>query len=98
MPVLVESNKATATARNTGSNQQVLEGPVIKYALATTEQEFATVAAAKTLATWKTDVALRKSSLFLNWKSWLLEIQPTPNSKETKATSLLLVKKLELSI
>jgi hypothetical protein len=26
-----------------------LEGPVIKYALATTEQEFATVAAAKAL-------------------------------------------------
>lgn len=60
MPILVESNKATATARNTGSNQQVLEGPVIKYALATTEQEFATVTAAKTLATWKADVALKK--------------------------------------
>jgi hypothetical protein len=60
MPILVESNKATATARNTGANGQVLEGPVIKYALATTEQEFATVAAAKTLATWKADVALKK--------------------------------------
>jgi hypothetical protein len=34
MPILVESNKATATARNTGANGQVLEGPVIKYALA----------------------------------------------------------------
>lgn len=60
MPILVESNKDTATARNTGANGQVLEGPVIKYALATTEQEFATVAAAKTLATWKADVALKK--------------------------------------
>lgn len=60
MPILVESNKATAAARNTGANGQVLEGPVIKYALATTEQEFATVAAAKTLATWKADVALKK--------------------------------------
>lgn len=60
MPILVESNKDTATARNTGANGQVLEGPVIKYALATTEQEFATVTAAKTLATWKADVALKK--------------------------------------
>ncbi len=60
MQILVESNKATATARNTGANGQVLEGPVIKYALATTEQEFATVTAAKTLATWKADVALKK--------------------------------------
>ena len=60
MPILVESTKATATSRNTGANQQVLEGPVIKYALATTEQEFATVTAAKTLATWKADVALKK--------------------------------------
>jgi hypothetical protein len=60
MPILVESNKATATSRNTGANGQVLEGPVIKYALATTEQEFATVTAAKTLATWKADVALKK--------------------------------------
>jgi hypothetical protein len=60
MPILVESNKATATARNTGANGQVLEGPVIKYALATTEQEFATVAAAKALTNWKADVALKK--------------------------------------
>lgn len=60
MSILVESNKATATQRNTGANGQVLEGPVIKYALATTEQEFATVTAAKTLATWKSDVALKK--------------------------------------
>jgi len=60
MPILVESNKATATARNTGANGQVLEGPVIKYAVATTEQEFASVSAAKTLATWKADVALKK--------------------------------------
>lgn len=60
MPILVESNKATATARNTGANGQVLEGPVIRYALATTEQEFATIAAAKTLATWKADIALKK--------------------------------------
>jgi hypothetical protein len=60
MPILVESNKTTATARNTGANQQVLEGPVIKYSLATTEQEFATVAAAKALSNWKSDVALKK--------------------------------------
>lgn len=60
MSILVESNKTTATARNTGANGQVLEGPVIKYAIATTEQEFATVTAAKTLATWKADVSLKK--------------------------------------
>jgi hypothetical protein len=64
MPILVESNKATATARNTGANGQVLEGPVIKYALATTEQEFATVAAAKALTNWKADVALKKIPFF----------------------------------
>jgi hypothetical protein len=60
MPIYVESNKATATARNTGANGQVLEGPVIKYALATTEQEFATVADAKSLSAWKADIALKK--------------------------------------
>ena len=79
MPVLVESNKATATARNTGSNQQVLEGPVIKYALATTEQEFATVAAAKTLATWKADVALKKIIPFFELEE--LAIGDTADSK-----------------
>jgi len=72
MPILVESNKATATARNTGANQQVLEGPVIKYALATTEQEFATVAAAKTLATWKTDVALKKIIPFFEHEEYAI--------------------------
>ena len=79
MPVLVESNTATATARNTGSNQQVLEGPVIKYALATTEQEFATVAAAKTLATWKADVALKKIIPFFELEE--LAIGDTADSK-----------------
>ncbi|WP_141672806.1 hypothetical protein [Flavobacterium crassostreae] len=60
MPILVESNNATNTARNTGANRQVLEGPVVKYAIATTEQEFATTTAAKALESWKTDVLLKK--------------------------------------
>lgn len=79
MPILVESNKATATARNTGANSQVLEGPVIKYAVATTEQEFASVTAAKTLATWKADVALKKIIPFFDLEE--LAIGDTADSK-----------------
>lgn len=40
---------------NTGAKEQCLEGVTIRHALATDEQEFATAAAAKTLATWKAD-------------------------------------------
>jgi hypothetical protein len=79
MPILVESNKATATSRNTGANGQVLEGPVIKYALATTEQEFATLAAAKTLATWKADVSLKKIIPFFDLEE--LAIGDTADTK-----------------
>lgn len=79
MPILVESNKATATARNTGANTQVLEGPVIKYALATTEQEFATVTSAKTLATWKDDVDLKKVIPFFELEE--LAIADTADTK-----------------
>jgi hypothetical protein len=56
MPILVESNKATATARNTGANGQVLEGPVIKYAL-TYRTGICNGSSCKTLlANWKADV------------------------------------------
>lgn len=79
MPILVESNKATATARNTGANQQVLEGPVIKYVLATTEQEFATVADAKNLAKWKVDAALKKIIPFYDLEE--LAIADTADTK-----------------
>lgn len=79
MPILVESNKATATARNTGATTQVLEGPVIKFALATTEQEFSTVVAAKILANWKADVDLKKIIPFFDLEE--LAIADTEDTK-----------------
>jgi hypothetical protein len=53
--VIVECAQEGTANRNTGANEQCLEGVVIRHALATDEQEFATVTAAKTLATWKAD-------------------------------------------
>jgi len=60
MSVIVECHKAGQSNKNTGANEQCLEGVVIRHALATDEQEFATLAAAKTLATWKADINLKK--------------------------------------
>jgi len=58
--VIVECNQEGVQNKNTGANEQCLEGVVTRHALATDEQEFASVAAAKTLATWKGDVDLKK--------------------------------------
>lgn len=58
--VIVECHKEGQSNKNTGANEQCLEGVVIRHALATDEQEFATVAAAKTLASWKADIDLKK--------------------------------------
>jgi len=55
LPIIVECAKTEQQMRNTGAKDQCLEGPVIRHALATNDQEFATVTAAKTLATWNTD-------------------------------------------
>jgi hypothetical protein len=60
MSVIVECHKEGQSNKNTGANEQCLEGVVIRHALATDEQEFATLAAAKTLATWKSDIDLKK--------------------------------------
>ena len=55
--LIVECSKAEQSQKNTGADEQCLEGVVIRHALATTEQEFETVAAAKTLSQWKTQIA-----------------------------------------
>ena len=57
MGIVVECSKEGTKNKNTGAKEQCLEGVVVRHALATDEQEFATVTAAKTLATWKTDIA-----------------------------------------
>lgn len=60
MSIIVEFAVIGESNKNTGANDQFREGVVIRHALATDEQEFATVEAAKTLATWKADVDLKK--------------------------------------
>lgn len=55
--IIVECSRDESTTKNTGANEQCLEGVTIRHSLATLEQEFATVEAAKTLATWKTAIA-----------------------------------------
>jgi len=60
MGIIVEFTATGESNKNTGANDQFHEGVTIRHALATDEQEFATVADAKTLATWKADVDLKK--------------------------------------
>jgi hypothetical protein len=60
MSIIVEFTATGESNKNTGANDQFHEGVTIRHALATDEQEFATVVAAKTLATWKADVDLKK--------------------------------------
>ena len=60
MSIIIECAQEGVTNRNTGANEQCLEGVVIRHALASDEQEFATVTDAKTLATWKADRDLKK--------------------------------------
>jgi hypothetical protein len=57
MGIIVECAQEGVQNRNTGAKEQCLEGVVIRHALASDEQEFATVEAAKTLANWKADIA-----------------------------------------
>jgi hypothetical protein len=61
MSIIVEFTATGESNKNTGANDQFREGVTIRHALATDEQEFATVAAAKTLASWKADVDLKKT-------------------------------------
>lgn len=58
--IIVECAQDGVKSKNTGANEQCIEGVTIRHALATLDQEFATVAAAKTLATWKTDRDAKK--------------------------------------
>lgn len=51
---IIECAQAEAQTLNTGAKEQCLTGPVIRHALAPTDQEFATAASAKTLADWRT--------------------------------------------
>ena len=60
MSIIVECAKDGVGNKNTGANEQCLEGVVIRHTLATNDQEFATVASAKTLADWKADIDLKK--------------------------------------
>lgn len=60
MSIIVECAKDGVSNKNTGANEQCLEGVVVRHTLATNDQEFATVESAKTLADWKTDINLKK--------------------------------------
>lgn len=51
---IVECAQDGAQTMNTGAKEQCLNGPVVRHALATTDQEFATASAAKTLSNWRT--------------------------------------------
>jgi hypothetical protein len=51
---IVECAQAEAQTLNTGAKEQCLTAPVIRHALAPTDQEFETAASAKTLADWRT--------------------------------------------
>lgn len=58
--VIVECAQEGVGNKNTGANEQCLEGVVIRHALATDEQEFDSVADAKDLAVWKADRDAKK--------------------------------------
>lgn len=60
MAIYVECAKDGVSNKNTGAKEQCLEGVVIRHALATDEQEFATIASLKTLADWKSDRDLKR--------------------------------------
>lgn len=51
---IVECAQDGAQTMNTGAKEQCLNGPVVRHALATTDQEFANPSAAKTLSNWRT--------------------------------------------
>jgi len=56
MASIIECNASSAQPRNTGAKEQCLVAPVVRYALAKPEQQFATKEEAKTLSAWKTAV------------------------------------------
>jgi hypothetical protein len=60
MSLIVECSKDETKNKNTGANEQCLEGMVIRHALAIDAQEFSTAADAKSLAKWKEQVNLKQ--------------------------------------
>lgn len=56
---IIECSQADAQTLNTGAKEQCLTAPVVRYALAETDQEFATAESAKTLADWRTAEAAK---------------------------------------
>lgn len=58
--IIVECAQDGVKNKNTGANEQCIEGVTVRHALATTDQEFDTVADAKDLAVWKTDRDAKK--------------------------------------
>ena len=59
MNSIIECAQADAQTLNTGAKEQCLTAPVIRYALAETDQEFATATLAKSLAEWRTEEAAK---------------------------------------
>lgn len=60
MGKIIECSADETGIQNTGAKDQCLTAPVVKYTLASDNQEFATKEAAKDLAVWKTDIAAKK--------------------------------------
>lgn len=60
MSIILEYSAEGESSKNTGALAQKLEGVTTRHSLATLEQEFDTVTAAKTLATWNTQIAEKK--------------------------------------
>ena len=57
---IVECAQADAQTLNTGAKEQCLTAPVVRHALAETDQEFATATAAKLFANWRTAEAAKQ--------------------------------------
>lgn len=60
MGKIIECSADEQGIQNTGAKDQCLTAPVVKYTLASDNQEFATKEAAKDLEVWKTDIAAKK--------------------------------------
>lgn len=57
---IIECTQEGTQNLNTGAKEQCLTAPVVRHAIAETSQEFATAAAAKDLANWRTQEAEKK--------------------------------------
>lgn len=57
MGIVVECTQEGVKNKNTGANEQCLEGVVVRHALASNDQEFLTVEDAKTLSIWNEQIA-----------------------------------------